>query len=818
MRFLDTLAADVRYTLTSARRSKGFFATALLTFALGIGITTAMMSAAYSVLLKPLPYPDSGRIVQVWEEHPGAERIPGDPPLANTTFYAWRARLKSLDQLGLYGQRDFTMTFPGESVRIHGGEVSPAVFDVLRATPQLGRFFIAADDVAGHHDFVVLSDRLWRERFNASPTVLGQVVTVDNRPHVVVGIAKPGLAFPDKDVLMWTPFDDPTILAPDTQGGMWLGNAVGRLKAGMTTHDVEAEGTSAARSVPRPSVAEIIFGKGGAVEVRTKTLIAQTTDRVKPAMLVLVAGVVIVLLVGCANVTNLLLARGVTRERELVLRTAIGASRGRLIRQLLTESLVLSMTGGVLGLALGASLLRAAAALASKSVPRLNSVTIDGTTFAIAAALSLTVAVLAGLMPALKGATVDLASALRGADGAAAGGFRGQHAHVLRRVLLTVETALAVVLLVGAALLGRSFVRLLHVDPGYSSSGVIAVRAFAPDDAKPERVGQFMYGLPERLRADGRVTAVGGGNMMPFGESTLITAFDMPAAVGNGHDVKTRVAVYIVTPGYAEALGLRLRAGRLLTAADVGSPVQKIVVSDEFARQYLSPDRVVGLQMPPRRPGGPASEIVGVVSAQRKDGFDKPIMPEMYVTATTSPQFGSEIDFLIKTSGNTADLSAEVRRVAHEMDSTMVIGETVVLDRRVQESVAQPRFAAAVLILFAGVALTLAAIGVYGVLSYSVSQRSRELAIRSALGADRRTLLSLVLGEGLTITAVGGIAGLIASALLTRLMSSLLFGITALDPVSFMLAPIVLLPVAILACLVPAAMAARTDPSVMLRR
>ncbi len=327
-----------------------------------------------------------------------------------------------------------------------------------------------------------------------------------------------------------------------------------------------------------------------------------------------------------------------------------------------------------------------------------------------------------------------------------------------------------------------------------------------------------MYGLGERLRTDGRVLAAGAGNMMPLGESTIITAFDIPAAVGNGRDMKARTAFYIVTPGYAEALGLRLRAGRLLDAADVGAAIPKAIVNDEFVREYLAPDRVVGLQLPARHPGQPPTEIVGVVAAQRMNGNDSPLMPEMYLAANAKPSFGTEIDFLVKSSGDPTLLGPLVRQMAHDIDPAMVVGETMTLSHRVSESVSQPRFAAAVLTLFAAVALALAAIGVYGVLSYSVSQRARELAIRSALGAGRRTLVAMVLGEGVAITMIGGLAGLAASALMTRLMTSLLFGVTSLDPVSFVLAPAALLPVAVLACLVPAAMAARTDPSAMLRQ
>jgi predicted permease len=409
--------------------------------------------------------------------------------------------------------------------------------------------------------------------------------------------------------------------------------------------------------------------------------------------------------------------------------------------------------------------------------------------------------------------------ALRGADGATAEGFRSRTAHGLRRLLLIGETALAVLLLVAAGLIGRSFFNLLDVDPGYSADGVLTIRAFAPQDARPPRLGQFMTEMLSRLGADGRVIAAGAGNMMPFSDSITIAAFDIPGSVGNGENVRTRAVYYIVTPGYAEALGLRLRAGRYLNASDATfSDVRRVVVSDEFVRQYLSPDRVIGLQLPPRAPGLPRLEIVGVVATQRQAGNDQPIYPEIYVAATPAPAIGPEVDFVIKAPGNAIALSDAVRALARDIDPAFVIGETMTLEDRLGESVRQPRFATALLSGLGAVTLLLAAVGVYGVLSYSVSQRRREMSVRAALGAERRRLLLMVVGEGLTVAAIGAAVGLAAAAFLTQLLSALLFGITPLDPLSFAVAPLLLLPVIVLACLVPAAIAARTDPAQVLRQ
>jgi len=815
---LEELRADIRYLLASCRRNKGFFITAVLTFGLGIGATTAMLSAAYGVLLRPLPYPESDRIVQLWEEHPGTPASQAYPPLPNTTFYAWRTHLRSLEHIGLFGARDFTIRLANESIRVHGGEVSPAIFDILRATPQLGRFFVSADDVPGHHDFVVLSDRLWRDRFLAAPDIVGQTINVDGRLQTIVGVARPGLAFPEPDTLMWTPFDDPTLTDPQTQGGVWLGNALGRMRPGATLADIRSEGTAAARSIARPPVMDVLLGKGGPVEMRAQLLVARQTDAVRPAMLVLVAGVIIVLLVGCANVANLLLARGVARERELVLRTAIGASRQRLIRQLVTENCVLAAAGGAVGFAFAAALIRAGVSLAGQSVPRLGGVSADGMTAVLAFALAVAVAALAGLVPAWRATRVDLAAALRSAYGGSADGFRDRQAHVLRRLLLIGETALAVLLLVIASLIGRSFLNLLNIDQGYSPERVLSVRAFAPEDATPQRKGQFISALLGRLRGDGRVIAAGAGNMMPFSDSITVASFDIPASIGNGVAGRTRAAYFVVTPGYAEALSLRLRAGRILNESDANTSIQPVVVNEEFVRAYLSADRVIGLELPPPRAGRPAMQIVGVVAPQRNANYGEPVMPEMYVAAPAAPGFGPEIDLAVKTTGDPALLSDVTRRLARDIDPAFVVGETIPLEHRLGESLRQPRLAAAAIISLGVVTLLLAAVGVYGVLSYSVSQRARELSVRAALGAKRSSLLAMVVGDGLAVAAIGTMLGLGASALLTRLIAAMLFGVSPLDPTSFVVAPLLLLPVVVVASLWPAAIAARTDPARVLRQ
>jgi putative ABC transport system permease protein len=785
---------------------------ATLSLALGVGAGTAVLSFAYDVLLRPLPYPDSARLVQLYEEHPGAPTPPGDPELSNTTYYAWRGHLEGLESMGLYGQRDFGVAFSDETVRLHGGELSPSIFDVLRTVPEAGRFFTAADDQPGHHDVVVLSDRLWRERFEGSVAVLGHTVSIDGRPQIVVGVAPAGFAFPDDHALLWTPFEDPTLVTPAVQGGMWLGQALGRLKPGATLDAVEAEGTAAARSVRRPAVANLLFGTGGPVRVRAATLIAQTTAAVRPALVLLAAGVLLVLLVGCANVANLLLVQGLAREREFVLRSALGASRRRLVRQLLTESLLIAGTGGTLGLAVGRGLMTLATTLLPPSFPRLGGVRFDGMTFLLAATLSVIVAVVAGVVPAWRGSKVDLVTSLRGADGAIGSGFRGRHGQRLREMLLVSEIALAVLLLVGAGLLGRSFVKLLAIDPGYRASGVLSVRLFPSPTAPPAQAGRFVTELLDRVRADGRVVAAGVGNMMPFSESTTITSVTLPPALGQGKATQGKAIYYVVSPGYAEALGLRVREGRVFDAADVGSGEPRVLVNDEFVHQYLRAGSVIGFQLPSRKAGGLPSVIIGVVASQLKDGNATTPRPELYALAGPTTAFGYETDLLIRTTSDPASLGPTVRALAHEVDPQATMNDAVTLERRASDALSQPRFATTVLALFAGLALVLSAIGVYGVSSYSVSQRTRELAVRAALGATRGRLVRLVLGRGTLIAGCGTLAGLALAAGTTRVMASLLFRVTSFDSAAFGVAPLILMPVAVLACLTPALRASSVDP------
>ena len=526
--WLERLLQDVQYALRMLRRSPGFAVAALATLGLGIGATTAVFSVVYGVLLRPLPYPNPNRIVRLSEEHPGGASPLPMPLLTNWTFDAWRQAPRTLAAMAAYSGREYTVRVRDEARRLRGGEVSPALFALLGTTPQAGRFFTPDEDRPGADRVVVLSDRLWREQFGADPTAIGAPLLVDGAAHTVVGVARPGFRFPDEKSELWTPLVVPP---PDTatgrqKAGMSVFSALGRLAPGATIQQAAAEGTAAARSYgKRPMVADLLFGVGGPVKVDVRTMVDEMTSQVRPALLVLAAGVLLVLLVACANVANLFLSRGVARQRELALRAAIGASGGRLARQLLTESAVVSAGGGALGILIGWALIRVAPVLAPADFPRLDAVHLDAGVLAIAAVASVATALLAGLVPALRGARFELQESLRGGgDGATAGGFRGMRARRLRDGLLVVEAAFAATLLVGAALLGHSFLRLVQVDAGYDTANVLTATVYLPERMKPVAEHQFIDALLARLRAAAGVRTAGAGSMMPFGRSTSSSA------------------------------------------------------------------------------------------------------------------------------------------------------------------------------------------------------------------------------------------------------------------------------------------------------
>ncbi len=813
---METLWRDVRQTLRWMARQKGFTAAACLTLALGIGANTAIFSMVYGVLLKPLPYADPGRLVEVSEEHPTANAPLRGAYFSDVTLESWSRSMQTLEGVAAYNDEVLTVGRE-EPERLPGASVSPALFPLLRAAPAAGRFFLPEEATKGAPCVVVLSHTLWSNRFGSSPAAVGRSIFVEGRPCSVVGVASPGFSFPTPGTALWLPY----VIAPPQdpkQRGIEIFPALARLRPGVTTLQAETEGTAAARAVPRPMAADLLFGKGKPVEVHVRPFAEATTARVRPALLVLAVAVGLVLLIACANVSNLFLARSIARQRELAIRAALGASRRRLAAQLLTESLVLSLCGGALGLLFAWGLAEAVPALAPADLPRLEEVRLDGRVLAFAGLVSVYAGLLSGLVPTWRGLHVGPGPALHEGDHrVTSGAGKG-----LRNSLLVAEAALAVVLLIGAGLLARSFGELLAADGGYDPEHVLTARLFLPDTGEnPARNIETVDAILARLRALPGVAAAGVANMAPLESFTTIRTLALPAGGPGGEPTMIRATGWIVTPDYGRAVGLHIRSGRFLEVGDVSAGTQALVVNEELVRLYLTDGRpVVG-----RRWTGAfgetdeqVTEIVGVVANVLKDGADRRPQPEIYlpVRPTTGGAFQQPY-LLVRTTGDPLALAPDLRRLVHEIEPHAALDDVDRLTGRLSEAVAQPRFAALGLAVFAFLALSLAATGLYGVISYNVSQRRREMGIRAALGATRAGLLGLILREGLALTAAGLALGIGAALGATRLMESLLFGVTPLDAVAFAAAPLALLCVAAVACFVPARRAAAVDPAEALR-
>jgi putative ABC transport system permease protein len=797
------------------RQQPAFAVTALLTLALGIGANTAIFSIVYGVLMRPLPYPQPEQLVRLYEEHPGGTSPLGMKWISDITLDAWRSG-KSLSQVAIYSSYIETVGRT-EPERWRSGVVSPPLFPMLRVTPVLGRFFDEGETVEGADSVVVLSHPLWRERYNGSADAIGQSLWIDGRAYQIIGVAPAGFSFPHPDVQYWRPYVLPSQVGPSGQQRIRVTQAMARLAEGVTAEQAAAEGTAAARSVPRPPSAFMMFGQGGPVVVHVTGFVDEMTRGIRPALIALSIGVGFVLLIACANVANLFLSRGVVRQRELAVRAALGAGRGRLMRQLLTESLVIAVLGGALGLLLANWLVQVLPVVAPSGIPRLDNVHLDRLALVFAVVATLATAVLSGALPALKGSRTGLAGAMGDGDVRST----GSAARRLRGGLLVAEAALAVVLLVGAALLIRSFIRLTSVDAGYSAENVLTAQVIVP--AVPEGITppDTAEAILARVRAVPGVIAAGAANMAPLVPVSAVRMLTLPERTAAGEPIQARATAWTVTTGFGESLGLRLKAGRLFTAADASDPANLVIVNQEFVRLYWSDGRpVVG-----RRydgvfgPRGQQTEVVGIVANTLKDGLDRQAEPEIYTLRKPGPQvgLGRSMNLVVRADRNPAALAGDIRRVVLDLEPRAAFDDLSPLTAKVAASVAEPRFSASVLAGFAGLAVLLAAIGLYGVLSYGVSERRREMGVRAAMGASRRQLVGLIVREGLGVVLLGLLVGLAGAAALSRLMQGLLFGVTSLDLWVYVAAPAILVLVATLACLIPARRAAAVDPVEALR-
>ena len=809
---MDTLWQDIRFGFRTLLRSSATSAVALLTLALGIGANTAVFSVVSGVLLKPLPYPDPDELVVVMESNPGRgfPRFSVSPP----NFDDWRRQNQVFESIAASARERFNLTGDERPEAVSGSRVTPEYFGVLGIRPVLGRGFLPGENRPGGPNVAVLSHELWQRRFGSDPGILNRQVPIDGESYTVIGVMPPGL---ENRSQIWLPlvWDFP----PDTRGGHFL-QAIGRLKDGVTLVKAQVEMKALAARLER----QYPESNSGWTTVLSRYHDLIVED-VRPALLLLLAAVAFVLLIACANVANILLARLAAREREIAVRTALGAGRARLVRQMLTESLVLFLLGGALGLLLAHWGTRVMVALYGEDLPRREAIGLgglEGGVLLFTVVLSLVTGLLFGLAPALSATSGGVFEALKEGGRAVAGGARGR---LLRNLLVLGEVAVALVLLVGAALLLQSFARLRAVDPGFDSAGVLTAEVVLPGKKyeAPERQIAFTRELLDRLRAVPGVQTADTVFPLPLGGNNFVLSFSVQGRPEPPNGQEPSANIRLITPDFFRTLGIRVLQGRVFTPRDDTKSVPVIIVNKTMAERTWPGENPLGKRI---SFGGNDEgedqwqEVVGVVEDIHHQSLDQDAGAEVYWPQLQNP-FTNHMSILLRTAGEPTQLAGALREAVSSVDSDLPVDQVRTMETVVSEALAGSRFQTVLLGTFAGVALLLAAIGVYGVISYSVAQRTHEIGIRMALGARRLEVLGLVIRQGMALVLAGVALGLaVAVALiwwLSERVASFLYGGKAFDPLTLVAVPLVLLAVALLANWLPARRATEVEPVVALR-
>ncbi len=810
---MNTLLQDLRYGLRTLLKNPGFTFVAVITLALGIGVNTAIFSVVNGVLLRPLPFNQPERIVTLWENNTkdGIERDDVSP----ANFLDWRERSRSFEEMAFANPWSLDYTGGAEPETWRATRVSQGFFGVLGAQAMVGRAFLPEEYETGRNQVVVLSYGLWQRRFGGKPELVGQKLTLDGQPMTVVGVMSPEfkLRLFDREEELWWP-QTPDESMRRQRRATYL-KVIAQLKPGVSVEQARAEMNSIAANLG----AEYPQTNGG-VGVTTVSLTEQMTGHVRTALLVLLGAVGAVLLIACANVANLLLARGAEREREFAIRAAIGAGRIRLARQTLTESLLLASLGCAGGLLLAGWGIDLIASLSPGNIPRIEQVRLDRATLLFVMGLSFLTALVFGLAPALQFSKPNLSNCLKESSLTATGSASRRR---LRSALVISEIALALVLLVGAGLLIRSFFTLLKTDPGFAADKVVALQTFIWDRyGKPDERAAYVRQVTEKMKSVPGVQTVGVTTALPFFESSMDSSYPFTiegrSAPPAGHE-PTAFAT-IANNDYFAAMGVPLLRGRLFSEFDkTGSPPVLLINETMARRNFTDEDplgRKITFRATQRGQAAPLSfEIVGVVGDVRHDGLDREPRPEFFRPYAQAPN--GSIIFVARTKVDPMNSLPALKARIWEINSTQPIYAVSVMADSIDASLKSRRFSLWLLSAFAALALALAIIGIYGVMSYATSQRTHEIGVRIALGAATGDIVKLVLRQGMGLTMAGVGLGLIASLALTRLMRGLLYGVGATDPLTFIAVSSLLAGVALFACYLPARRATRVDPIVALR-
>jgi len=807
---MQTLLQDLRYGARMLLKNPGFTLIAVLTLSLGIGANTAIFSVVHAALLRPLPYEKPDQLVMIWERNlsRGLEQSQASP----VTYCDWREQKRLFDKIAGWWYPQVNLTDTGsEPQRVRTVDVTDAFFDVLGVRPIIGRGFQPGEDRPGGERLAVIGHELWRDRYNSDPNILGKAITLDGRSHSVIGVMPPGFDYPNATEV-WTPLGwEPR---QHNRNARFF-EVVARLKPGVSREQAQAEMNALSNRIAQENPQSNKDWSAAVVSLRD-----QLVGDFRLALLALFGAVGLVLLIACANVANLLLARAGSREKEVAIRLAIGATRGRLLRQLLTESVLLALLGGVIGLLIsvwGADVLLK---LSPVEIPRLDKLSVNATILAFTLGVSLLTGLIFGMVPALSASRSDLNRTLKeGGRDSQTGGGR------IRGALVIAEVAIAMVLLLGAGLLLKSFMRLQRVDAGFNPSNVLTFNLQLPFSSYRDwrQVSELYSGLIARLKSLPGVQSADATGFLPLegGWPTKFLIQGRPPVQGEEPVAQHRP----VSEGYFQTMGVPLLGGRRFDDRDQADAPGVVIVNQALQRRYFPNEDPVGKrittlarQYGPLGRVMPASlemEIVGVVGDEKNSSLSKTAEPAVYFSHR---QFSyRSLSVVVRATAAPLGLVNAVQNEVWTLDRNLPVSNVKTMEQRLGEAVAQPRFSALLLGLFAALALLLAAVGIYGVISYTVQRRTHEIGVRMSLGASAGDILKLVVGRGLALTLTGVGLGVLGSFGLTRLISGLLYGVRATDPVTFVAMPALLALVALLACYIPARRATKVDPMVALR-
>ena len=802
-----TFWQDIRYGIRVLLKNPGLTFVAVLALALGIGANTAIFSVVNAVLLRPLPYDEPEQLVVVWRINPQRGQTQGASSFLN--FADYRAQNSSFDALAAYNSTSSALSGRESPEQVPGVSATADVFKVLRTKPLLGRTFTPEDERPGGVPVAVISYGMWQSRFGADPNIIGREIILDGRSKTVIGVLPASFQFQlaDEQAEYWLPMD-PTDDMNKQRGANYL-QVLGRLKPGVTLSQADADMKSiagrleqqyrednAGRSVRLVSAHEVMVGE------------------LRPTLLVLLGSVAFVLLIACANVANLLLARAAGRGREIAVRVALGASRLRIVRQLLTESLLLSLLGGGLGLLLAIWGIDLLGAVVPADIPRFGEASLDLRVLGFTLGVTLLTGIVFGLAPALSASKLDLNEALKEGGRSASEG-RGRNR--VRSLLIVSEVGLSLVLLVGAGLLIKSFMHLRNTNPGFDSRRVLTASVSLPSSKykEDEQIARFSQQMIERAAQLPGVEAVGAIMPLPFGKNAISISFSVEGRPEPAPGESPVSATRIITPDYLRAMNIPVIRGRAFTEQDSANAPKVILINEALARKHFPGEEAVGQRLH-LGVNDIRGEIVGVVGDVRSHDLSKEDGPEFYVPFQQVPI--NDFAIVVRTnSDDPASFAPALRSAVQQVDKDQPLYEVRTMTSLIADSVSRQRFSMTLLALFAGLALLLASVGIFSVMSFLVTQRTHEIGIRMALGAQTSDVLKLIVGKGMTLTLIGIVLGVMAALALTRVMSGLLFGVSATDPLTFIGVSLLLAFVALLACYIPARRAAKVDPMVALR-